>query len=73
MVMAALIEDGQSLLSTEPGYPSYKVYAKLAGGELKSKRLTTTVVDGGENRHQSGAHHFRFDGHHCDRVGSQAG
>ena len=41
--------------------------------QLKRKRLTTTVVDGGENRHQSGAHHFRFDGHHCDRVGSQAG
>lgn len=38
-----------------------------------SKRLTTTVVDDGENRHQSGAHHFRFDGHHCDRVGSEAG
>lgn len=37
------------------------------------KRLATTVVDDGENRHQSGAHHFRFDGHHCDRVGSQAG
>ncbi|MGF6787723.1 glutathione S-transferase [Paraburkholderia sp. 35.1] len=37
------------------------------------KHLTTTVVDDGEKRHQSGAHHFRFDGHHCDRVGSQAG
>jgi hypothetical protein len=24
-------------------------------------------------RHQSGAHHFRFDGHHCDRARSQAG
>ena len=41
--------------------------------ERSGKRLTTTVIDDGENRHQSGAHHFRFDGHHCDRAGSQAG
>ncbi|WP_206955875.1 hypothetical protein [Trinickia acidisoli] len=41
--------------------------------QLKRKHLTTTVVDDGENRHQSGAHHFRFDGHHCDRARSQAG
>ncbi|WP_208524316.1 hypothetical protein, partial [Paraburkholderia tuberum] len=33
---------------------------------LCGKHLTTTVVDDGEKRHQSGAHHFRFDGHHCD-------
>jgi hypothetical protein len=39
----------------------------------EGKRLTTTVIDDGENRPQSGAHHFRFDGHHCDRAGSQAG
>ncbi|MGF6638204.1 hypothetical protein OKW39_005420 [Paraburkholderia sp. MM6662-R1] len=42
-------------------------------GDALSKHLTTTVVDDGEKRHQSGAHHFRFDGHHCDRVGSQVG
>ena len=38
-----------------------------------SKRLTATVVDEDDNRHQSGAHHFRFDGHHCDTARSQAG
>lgn len=37
------------------------------------KHLATTVIDDGEMRHQSGAHHFRFDGHHCDRARSQAG
>ncbi|WP_206955026.1 hypothetical protein [Trinickia acidisoli] len=46
----------------------------VTGGLLFGrKHLTTTVVDDGEKRHQSGAHHFRFDGHHRDRARRQAG
>lgn len=37
------------------------------------KHLAAAVVDAGAARDQSSAHHFRFDGHHCDRGGSQAG
>jgi hypothetical protein len=37
------------------------------------ERLAARYRESGAARDQSCAHHFRFDGHHCDRVGSRAG
>ncbi|WP_442854902.1 TOTE conflict system archaeo-eukaryotic primase domain-containing protein, partial [Burkholderia sp. BDU5] len=53
-------EDAQAFRSscTELGVPAALEISRSGNG---GKHLTTTVVDDGENRHQSGAHHFRFD------------
>ncbi|MDR8876561.1 DHA2 family efflux MFS transporter permease subunit [Burkholderia multivorans] len=72
--MIAYVDDFRLLLCLTVGVmPFLVLLGKRAYVRSKRKHLATTVIDDGEKRHQSGAHHFRFDGHHCDRAGSQAG